>query len=124
MVEKGCLIMKEKIKKLGLYLCSWKFNIHLNIGFVLFHIIQMIIDFHIAYLVGVTFHLGFLSMMYFLDFYDKRHLADRAKIDLIRTVAGGFAYDLTRYRHLYGELPAEEAESGKQNSENLSQTER
>ena len=57
--------MKEKIKKLGLYLCSWKFNIHLNIGFVLFHIIQMIMDFHIAYLVGSTFHLGFLSMICF-----------------------------------------------------------
>ena len=108
MVEEGSLIMREKIKKLGLYLCSWKFNIHLNIGFVLFHIIQMIMEFHIAYLVGVTFHLGFLSMICFLDFYDKRHLADRALIDLIRTTAEGFAYDLTRYRHLYGELPAEE----------------
>lgn len=101
--------MKEKIKKLGLYLCSWKFNIHLNIGFVLYHSIQMIMDFHIAYLVGATFHLGFISMICFLDFYDKRHLVDRAEIDLIRTIAGGFAYDLTRYRQLYGELPAEEA---------------
>ena len=100
--------MKEKIKKLGLYLCSWRFNIHLNIGFVLFHIIQMIMDFHIAYLVGATFHLGFLCIICFLDFYYKRHLADRAEIDLIRTIAGGFAYDLTRYRHLYGELPKEE----------------
>lgn len=100
--------MKEKIKKLGLYLCSWKFNIHLNIGFVLFHIIQMIMDFHIAYLVGATFHLGFLCMVCFLDMYDKRHLADRALIDLIRTIAGGFAYDLKRYRQLYGELPKEE----------------
>lgn len=124
MVEEGGLIMREKIKKVGLYLCSWKFNIHLNIGFVLFHIIQMIMDFHIAYLVGATFHLGFLSMICFLDFYDKRHLVDRAEIDLIRTIAGGFAYDLKRYKGLYGELPAEEAESEKQNSENTSQAER
>lgn len=116
--------MKEKIKKVGLYLCSWKFNIHLNIGFVLYYIIQMIMEFHIAYLVGVTFHLGFLSMICFLDFYDKHHLADRALIDLIRTIAGGFSYDLKRYRQLYGELPAEEAESEKQNSENLSQADR
>lgn len=106
-------IMKEKIKKLGLYLCSWRFNIHLNIGFVLFHIIQMIMEFHIANLVGVTFHLGFLSMICFLDFYDKRHLADRALIDLIRTIAGDFAYDLKRYRQLYGELPKEEVKEEK-----------
>jgi hypothetical protein len=39
-------------------------------------------------------------------------------------IAGDFAYDLKRYRQLYGELPAEEAESEKQNSENPSQTER
>lgn len=116
--------MKEKIKKVGLYLCSWKFNIHLNILFVLFHIIQMIMEFHIANLVAVTFHLGFLSMTYFLEFYDKRHLVDRATIDLIRMIAGGFAYDLKRYKELYGELPAEEAESEKQNSENPSQAER
>ena len=83
--------MKEKIKKLGLYLCSWKSNIPLNIGFVLYHIIHMIMEFHIANLVGVTFHLEFLSMICFLESYDKRHLADRAEIDLIRTIAGGFA---------------------------------
>lgn len=100
--------MKEKIKKLGLYLCSWRFNIHLNIGFVLLHIIQMIMDFHIANLVGITFHLGFLSMICFLDFYDKRHLSDRNSIDLIRAIAGDFAYDLKRYRQLYGKLPEEE----------------
>ena len=100
--------MREKIKKVGLYLYLWKFNIHLNIGFVLFHIIRMIMEFHIANLVAVTFHLGFLSMSCFLDMYDKRHLVDRAEIDLIRTIAGGFAYDLKRYRQLYGELPKEE----------------
>ena len=105
--------MKEKIKKLGLYLCSWRFNIHLNIGFVLYHIVLMIMDFHIAYLVGVTFHLGFLSMICFLDFYDKRHLSDRASIDLIRAIAGDFAYDLKRYRQLYGELPKEEVKEEK-----------
>ena len=84
----------------------------------------MIMEFHIANLAGFTFQLGFLSMVCFLDMYDKRHLVDRAEIDLIRTIAGGFAYDLKRYKELYGELPAEEAESEKQNSENLSQTER
>ena len=105
--------MKEKIKKLGLYLCSWRFNIHLNIGFVLFHIIQMIMEFHIANLVAITFHLGFLSMICFLDFYDKRHLADRSSIDLIRAIAGDFAYDLKRYRQLYGELPKEEVKEEK-----------
>lgn len=105
--------MKEKIKKLGLYLCSWRFNIHLNIGFVLFHIIQMIMEFHIANLVAITFHLGFLSMICLLDFYDKRHLADRASIDLIRAIAGDFAYDLKRYRQLYGELPKEEVKEEK-----------
>ena len=106
-------IMKEKIKKLGLYLCSWRFNIHLNIGFVLFHIIQMIMEFHIANLVAITFHLGFLSIICFLDFYDKRHLSDRASIDLIRAIAGDFAYDLKRYRQLYGELPKEEVKEEK-----------
>jgi hypothetical protein len=68
----------------------------------------MIMEFHIANLVAITFHLGFLSMMCFLDLYDKRHLVDRAEIDLIRTIAGGFAYDLKRYKELYGELPKEE----------------
>ena len=116
--------MKETIKKLGLYLCSWKSNIHLNIGFVLYHILQMIMEFHIANLVGVTFHLGFLSMVCFLDMYDKRHWVDRAEINLIRTIAGGFAYDLKRYKELYGGLPAEEAESEKKNSENPSKAER
>ena len=116
--------MKEKIKKLGLYLCSWRFNIYMNVGFVLYHILQMIMDFHIANLVAITFHLGYIAMLCILDMYDIRHLADRALIDLIRTIAGDFAYDLKRYKELYGELPAEEAESEKQNSENLSQTER
>lgn len=106
-------IMKEKIKKLGLYLCSWRFNIHLNIGFVLYHIVLMIMEFHIANLVGVTFHLGFLSMICFLDFYDKRHLVDRALIDLNRTLARDFEYDLIRYKELYGELPKEEAKEEK-----------
>lgn len=105
--------MKEKIKKLGLYLCSRRFNIHLNIGFVLFYIIQMIMEFHIANLVGVTFHLGFFSMICFLDFYDKRHLADRTRIDIIRMIAGDLAYELKRYRQLYGELPKEEVKEEK-----------
>ena len=100
--------MREKIKKVGLYLCSWKFNIHLNIGFVLFHIIQMIMKFHIANLVGAIFQLGFLCMLCFLDIYEKRHLADRSLIDLIRTIAGDLVYDLKRYLQLYGELPKEE----------------
>ena len=38
--------------------------------------------------------------------------------DLIRTIAGGLAYNLKRYRELYGELPKETPESEKQNSEN------
>lgn len=101
-------IMKEKIKKLGQYLCSWRFNIHLNIGFVLYHILQMIMDFHIANLVAITFHLGYIAMLCILDMYDIRHLADRASIDLIRTIAGDFEYDLIRYKELYGELPKEE----------------
>lgn len=108
MMDIDIKIMKEKIKKLGLYLCSWRFNIHLNIGFVLFHIIQMIMEFHIANLVAVTFHLGFLSMTCFLDYYDKRYLSDKALIGLIRTIAGDFAYDLKHYKELYGELPKEE----------------
>ena len=48
-----------------------------------------------------------------LDFYDKRHLSDRASIDLIRAIAGDFAYDLKRYRQLYGELPKEEVKEEK-----------
>lgn len=52
-------------------------------------------------------------MICFLDFYDKRHLVDRAEIDLIRTIAGGFAYDLKRFKELYGELPKEEVKEEK-----------
>ena len=37
--------------------------------------------------------------------------------DLARAMAEDFAYDLKRYKNLYGELPKETSESEKQNSE-------
>jgi hypothetical protein len=44
-------------------------------------------------------------------------LSDRASIDLIRAIAGDFAYDLKRYRQLYGELPKEEVKEEKTEGE-------
>lgn len=73
--------MKEKISA---YIQSWKFCIHLNAVFLLFHIAEMIVlGVDLASLAGVTFSLGMIVMTWILDQYEKEHKKDRELISAL-----------------------------------------
>lgn len=65
--------MKEKFNA---YIYKWKFPLHLNILFMLIHVVGMIVDFHLAYLAGACFHFGLAIMSWILIQYDKEHKKD------------------------------------------------
>ena len=58
------------IGRIGRYLASWRFGFHLSLSFAAVHIILAVMDFHAAYLAGITFHTGIALMCQFLDFYE------------------------------------------------------
>lgn len=95
--------MKEKIKK---YICSWRFCLHLNVFFMLAHILLAIADLNIAYLAGANFHFGLAIMSWILIQYDKVHKKDAELISALD--------------HLLAHIIME---SEKQNSENKEETE-
>lgn len=72
--------MKEKIKK---YVCSWRFSLHLNVFFMLVHILCAIINFHIAQIAGANFHFGFAIMSWILIQYDKEYKKDTELISAL-----------------------------------------
>ena len=78
--------MKEKIDA---YIHSWKFCIHLNVIFLLLHIVRMIfLGFDMASLAGITFSLGMIVMTWILDVYDKEHEEDRELISALDHLIG------------------------------------
>ena len=95
--------MKEKIKK---YICSWKFCLHLNVLFMLAHILFAITDLNIAYIAGANFHFGLAIMSWILIQYDKEHKKDAELIHALDYLLA----------HLI-------KESEKKNSENTENTE-
>ena len=73
--------MKEKIDA---YIHSWKFCIHLNVIFLLLHIVGMIFwDFDMRSLAGITFSSGMIVITLILDLYDKEHEKDRELISAL-----------------------------------------
>lgn len=95
--------MKEKINA---YIFSWKFPLHLNILFELLHIVYMIVDFHIAFLAGASFHFGMIMTIWIIIQYDKEHKKDAELIHALDYLLA----------HLI-------KESEKKNSENTENTE-
>ena len=73
--------MKEKIDA---YIHSWKFCIHLNVIFLLLHIVGMIfLGFNMASLAGITFSLGIFVMTCILDVYEKEYKKDQELISAL-----------------------------------------
>ena len=59
------------IGRIGRYLASWRFGFHLSLSFAAVHTVLAVMDFHAAYLAGITFHAGIALMCKFLEFYDR-----------------------------------------------------
>lgn len=91
----------------------------MNILFLLGNLILSITDLHPAYVGGVVYHFGFGFMTWALANYEARHQKDRLLVRLLDDLAAGVIHKYNRYKALYGELPEEEPESEKQNSDNL-----
>lgn len=78
--------MKEKIDA---YIHSWKFCIHLNVTFLLLHIVSMIfLGSGLASLAGITFCLGMIVMLWILGQYEKEHKKDRKLISALDHLIG------------------------------------
>lgn len=97
--------MKEKIKKMFQYICTWKFVMWLNIAFAAFHLVMCFINLHAAYIGGVFWHLGYVLVCYFLQKYEERHVEDIT--DLLHALLcwRNCLTQLNRYKTRYGELP-------------------
>ena len=108
MVKTGDLeAMKEK---LNAYIFSWRFPLHLNILFMMVHVVSMTVDFQLAYLAGANFHFGLIIMTWIIIQYDKEHKKD---VELIHACDYLLAKLIKE-----SEKREQEVESEKQNSEN------
>ncbi|MBQ8889808.1 MAG: hypothetical protein IJY59_10055 [Bacteroidaceae bacterium] len=102
--------MKEKIKKMFQYICTWEFVVWLNIAFTAFHLVMCFINLHAAYVGGICWHLGFAAMACFLQDYDNEHRED---VFLVLSLGYHLRFcqdELAKYKKVYGDLPKEEAE--------------
>ena len=114
--------MKERINKFfykGYHIlcCAW-----MEVAFLLYMIIDGMIECSWKQILfGVLTYTPWIILFFREYHFHKVQLEMNSLIklkDLARAMAGDFAYDLKRYKKLYGELPEEEPESEKQNSEN------
>lgn len=110
--------MKENIKKVFKALCTWKGLMWMNVFFVSVYLTCFIVKLHPAYGYSVVVHIGWAFLSYMGNKERERFIIVCKLKDLARAMAEDFAYDLKRYKNLYGELPEEAPESEKQNSEN------
>lgn len=97
--------MKEKIKKMFQYICTWKFVMWLNIACVVFYILLMLIEFHASYLAAVAWNLGYALVCYFLQKYEERHVEDITDLLHVLLCWRNCLVQLNRYKTRYGELP-------------------
>lgn len=104
-------LMKEKIKKMLQYICTWKFVMWLNIVFATFHLVMCFIDLHAAYAGGVVWHLGYALVSYYLQKYEERHWEDRLCIVTLNYHFAECLTQLNRYKTRYGELPPDEPQA-------------
>lgn len=100
--------MKEKIKKVFNALCTWKGLMWMNVFFVAVYLACFIVTLHPAYAYSVVVHIGWAFLSYIGNKERERFIIVCKLKDLARAMAEDFAYDLKRYRELYGELPKEE----------------
>ena len=111
--------MKEKINKFlnkGYFIlcCAW-----MEVAFLLYMIIDGMIECSWKQILfGVLTYTPWIILFFREYHFHKVQIEMNSLIklkDLIRTIAGGLAYNLKRYRELYGELPEEETK--KENKE-------
>ena len=111
--------MKEKINKFfykGYHIlcCAW-----MEVAFLLYMIIDGMIECSWKQILfGVLTYTPWIILFFREYHFHKVQIEMNSLIklkDLIRTIAGGLAYNLKRYRELYGELPEEETK--KENKE-------
>ena len=104
--------MKEKIKKVFNALCTWKGLMWTNVFFFAVYLASFIVTHHPAYACTVIIHIGWASLSYMGNKERERFIIVCKLKDLAQAMAEDFAYDLKRYRELYGELPEEEPKEG------------
>lgn len=97
--------MKEKIKKMFQYICTWKFVMWLSIAFAAYHLVMCFINLHGAYVGGMCWHLGYALVCYFLQKYEDRHREDMFCVASLDYHLAECLVQLNRYKTRYGELP-------------------
>jgi len=97
--------MKEKIKKMFQYICTWKFVMWLSIAFAAFHLVMCFINLHAAYVGGMCWHLCYAFACYCLQKYEDRHQEDMFCVVSLDYHFGNCLVQLNRYKTRYGELP-------------------
>lgn len=108
------------IGRIGRYLASWRFGFHLSLLFAAVHAVLAVMDFHAAYLAGITFHAGIAFMCQFLDFYEERHKIMEGYSRSLEELCLKRGKIIELYEKLYGQLPKEgnknekEKENGKE----------
>lgn len=82
----------------------------MNVFFVAVYLACFIVTLHPAYGYSVMVHIGWAFLSYMGNKERERFIIVCKLKDLARAIAEDFAYDLKRYKNLYGELPEEETE--------------
>lgn len=102
--------MKEKLKKMFQYICTWKFAMWLNIVPATFYLVLCFVDLNAACVAGFIFHLGFVLSCYICQHYENKHRED---VFLVLSLGYHLRFcqdELAKYKKAYGDLPKEEAE--------------
>lgn len=96
--------MKEKIKKMFQYICTWKFVMWLNIACVVYHIVGFLVTGDALYCAGIAWNAGYALVCYFLQKYEERH-EDITDLLHVLLCWRNCLVQLNRYKTRYGELP-------------------
>lgn len=108
------------IGRIGRYLASWRYGFHLSLSFAAVHTVLAVMDFHAAYLAGITFHAGIALMCKFLEFYEERHKIMEGYSRSLEELCLKRGRIIELYEKLYGQLQKEgntnekEKENGKE----------
>lgn len=97
--------MKEKIKKMFQYICTWKFVMWLNIACVVYHIVGFLVTGDALYCAGIAWNAGYALVCYFLQKYEERHVEDITDLLHVLLCWRNCLVQLNRYKTRYGELP-------------------
>lgn len=97
--------MKEKIKKMFQYICTWKFVMWLNIACVVYHIVGFLVIGDASYCAGILWNAGYAMMCYFLQKCEDRHQEDMFCVVSLNYHYADCLVQLNRYKTRYGELP-------------------